>query len=193
LESMLWLLRNIWKYSCVTILCQARNRKSSILRRTSTTCRSGREARKHSRTHTFSKQGGVTDSVANSSQKGRHNACTPWHSMSVGSTDGGRVEEVWYQSRLSNTIGRKQRQQGHLWSDVEVTCRVLQGRPKGKARLHSSRNGAAMADIVTNVLPAKFIIRYLAFFTDMHRFMTELAVRQIQTRSCIGVFPGKVQ
>jgi hypothetical protein len=60
-------------------------------------------------------------------------------------------------------------------------------------RLHSSIDGRAAADVMTDVAPAKLSLRHLTFFIPMHRLVTETTLRQIKARSMIGVFPRQVQ
>jgi hypothetical protein len=59
--------------------------------------------------------------------------------------------------------------------------------------LHSSRDGRAAAHALADVAPAKLSLRHLTFVISMHRPVAETAIRQIQARSKVSVFPRQAQ
>jgi hypothetical protein len=82
---------------------------------------------------------------------------------------------------------------GHSLLHVRPKRQRRYGRSEVLSRPHSSRDGRAATHVMADVAPMKLSLRHLTFVILVHRLVAETAVRQIEARSRVSVFPGQVQ
>jgi hypothetical protein len=82
-------------------------------------------------------------------------------------------------------------QQGNIELHVELECQLRRAHFKVMARLHSTRDCRAVADVMAGAAPAELSLRHLSLVIVMSHFVTLTAVQQIKARSRLSMFPGR--